>query len=114
MWGLLAFGGLTDDPQRVLAAVQRLTIVGVECGLNLGVRTAKLGATAFANSKSGIPFHDPQFALCHEYSLAPNACVNETAPVPDFRHKYRKECSQANKQTPTFFSLVSKDDSYGV
>jgi hypothetical protein len=32
----------------------------------------------------------------------------------DFRHKYRKECSQANKQTPSFFSPVSKDDSYGV
>ena len=79
---LLAFGSFAHDPQRILAAVQRLAIVGIECGLNLGIRTAKLRATAFADGKSGILFHDPECAFRHEYSLAPNACANETAPVP--------------------------------
>jgi len=79
---LFAFRGLADDPQRVLAAVYRLSFVGIERSLNLGVCAAKLGATPFADGKGGILFHNPQFALCHEYSLAPNACVNETAPVP--------------------------------
>lgn len=69
---LLAFGSFADDPQRVLAAVQRLAIVGVEGDLNLGVRTAKLRATAFADREGGVLFHDPQFALCHAYSLAPH------------------------------------------
>ena len=80
---LLILRRFADDPQRILAAVQRLAIVGIECGLNLGIRTAKLRATAFADGKSGILFNDSQFALRHEYSLAPNACANETAPVPE-------------------------------
>jgi hypothetical protein len=79
---LLAFRSFADDSHSVLAAVQRLAIVGTKCSLNLGVRTAKLGTTTFAYGKGGILFHDPQFALCHEYSLAPTACANETAPVP--------------------------------
>jgi hypothetical protein len=41
-----------------------------------------LRATTLADGESGILFDDPQFAFCHEYSLAPNACANETAPVP--------------------------------
>jgi hypothetical protein len=44
-----------------------------------------LRATTLADGESGILFDDPQFAFCHEYSLAPNACANETAPVPEFR-----------------------------
>jgi hypothetical protein len=81
---LFAFGCLADDPQRVLAAVYGLAPVGIERSLNLGVCPAKLGATAFAHGNGGILFHDPQSTLCHEYSLAPNACANETAPVPRF------------------------------
>jgi hypothetical protein len=79
---LLAFRSFAHDPQRVLAAVRQLALMGIERGLNIGVCTVKLGATTFADGKSGILFHDPQFALCHEYSLALNACANETAPVP--------------------------------
>lgn len=80
---LLAFGSFAHDPQRVLAAIQRLAIVGIECGPNLGVRSIKLRTATFADAKGGILFHDPQFAFRHEYSLAPNACANETAPVPN-------------------------------
>lgn len=92
---LLAFGRFADDPQRVLTAVQGLAIMGIELDLNLGVRNAKLRTTAFAYSKSGLLFHDPQFALCHEYSLAPNTCANETTPVPnptrlDFHHHSKR------------------------
>src|ERR1700723_986089 len=79
---LFVFCSFADDAQRVLAAIKRLAIMGIERSLKLGVCTAKLGATPFTDSKGGIPFHDPQFALCHEDSLAPNACANETAPVP--------------------------------
>jgi len=82
---LFAFGSFAHDPQGVLAAVQRLAIVGIELRLNLAVCTTKLRATTLADGESGILFDDPQFAFCHEYSLAPNACANETSPVPEFR-----------------------------
>ncbi len=96
---LLAFRSFADDSQRVLAAIQRLAIVSIKRGLNLGVCAAKLGTTAFAYGKSGILFNDPQFALCHENSLARIACANETAPVP---------ISEANCETPTS-SSTSKE-----
>lgn len=56
--------------------------MGIERDLDRGVCTMKLRTTTFTNGKSGIPLHDPQFAPRHEDSLAPNACANETAPVP--------------------------------
>jgi hypothetical protein len=80
---LFIFGSFAHDAKRILAAVHRLAIVDIKCSLNLGVCAAKLRATAFAYGKGGILFHDPQFTLCHENSLAPNACANETAPVPE-------------------------------
>jgi hypothetical protein len=79
---LPVFRSFAHNSQRVLAAVHGLAVVVIECGFNLGVRAAKLGATAFADGQSGILFNYPQFALGHEYSLAPNACANEMAPVP--------------------------------
>ena len=69
---LLVFGSFAHDPQRILAAVQRLAIVGIERGVNLGVRTAKLRATAFADGKSGIAFDNSQFALRHDYQSSAN------------------------------------------
>src|SRR5271165_3770227 len=83
---LLAFGCFADDPQSVLATVQRLAVVGIERSLYLGVCAAKRRTTTFTDSKSGILFNDPQFALRHEDSLPPFACANETAPVPDLGH----------------------------
>jgi hypothetical protein len=80
---LLIFGSFAYDPQGVLAAVDRLAIVSIECGLNRGIRPAKLRTATFTDGKGGIPFHDSEFALWHEDSLAPNACVNEKSPVPD-------------------------------
>jgi hypothetical protein len=56
--------------------------MGIERSLYLGIRSAKLRTATFTDGKSGILFDDSQFALCHEDSLAPNACGNETAPVP--------------------------------
>jgi hypothetical protein len=88
---LLAFGCFAHDPQRVLAAVHRLADVITEPLANFlyGVagKTAirlELGVAAFAYAEGRIPVisHDTQFALWHEDSLAPNACANETAPVP--------------------------------
>ena len=79
---LLAFGRLAHDPQSVLTAVERLAVVGVERGLNLRVRPVKLRTAPFADSKGRIALDDSQFAFCHATSLAPNACANETAPVP--------------------------------
>jgi hypothetical protein len=63
---LLAFGRFAHDPQSVLAAVQRLALVGVK--LDLNIRIAELSVAPFADAKP--LFHDPQFALCHDRSLA--------------------------------------------
>jgi hypothetical protein len=88
---LLVFGSFAHDPQRVLAAVHRFTDVTSELLANFLYRVAgkmairlelAIAAFAYAEGRSSIISHDPQFALCHEYSLAPNACANETAPVP--------------------------------
>ena len=80
MSGLLIFGRFAHDPQGVLTAVEGLTIMGLKRSVNLGFSTVELRATSFADGE--ILFHDPQFSLRHEDSLAPNACANETAPVP--------------------------------
>ncbi len=82
---LFAVGRFADDSQRILAAVQRLAIVGIERSRDLGIRAVKLRTATFTNGKSGILLHDSELALGHEYSLAPNACVNETAPVPEVK-----------------------------
>ncbi len=79
---LFIFGRFANDPQSILTAVERLANMGIERGPNLGVRTAKLRTTPFADGKSGVAAHDPKFSFRHENSLAPNASANETAPVP--------------------------------
>ena len=85
---LLAFGRFADDPQRVLAAVQRLALVRFVLGRNIGSRIMlarfELSIAAFAHTDNrgrGF-FDDPQSSVCHGYSLAPNTCANEMAPVP--------------------------------
>jgi hypothetical protein len=80
---LLAFGRFPDDAEGILTGIKRLAVVGIERGLNLGIRPAKLRTTAFADGKSGIPLNDSQIAFRHGTSLAPNACSNETAAVPE-------------------------------
>ncbi len=90
---LLVFRGFPHDPQGVLAAVYRLALVVIKLCLNVGFRIQnaglKLHITAFANAYGGERslFHDPQFALLHDRSLAHladgrNDCGNQTAPVP--------------------------------
>jgi hypothetical protein len=83
---LLVFGSFADDSQSVLATVYRFADVIIEGGRNCFPRIRlKLGIAAFTNADHhGSRFYDSQFALCHDYSLAPNACANETAPVPNF------------------------------
>jgi hypothetical protein len=85
---LLAFGGLTDDAQSVLAAVYGLALVRSECRRYFYRRTGSFGRlelriAAFAdrNGWSG-PLHESEFSLRHENSLPPKGCANETAPVP--------------------------------
>jgi hypothetical protein len=63
---LLVFRSFAHDPQGVLAAVQLFALVGVK--LYLHVLALELSATSFANTKP--LFHDPQFALRHDFSLA--------------------------------------------
>ena len=63
---LFAFGCLAHDPQCILAAVRRLAFVSIELGLNVGI--LKLSTAPFTDSKA--LFHDPQFALRHDFSLA--------------------------------------------
>ena len=66
MRALLIFGRFAHDPQRILTAVYRLALVGVELGLN--TLAFELRATSFADAKA--LFHDPQFSLLHNCSLA--------------------------------------------
>lgn len=63
---LLAFGGFAHDPQSILTAVYGLALMGVELCLNIGV--LELSIAPFAHAKA--LFYDPQFALCHDPSLA--------------------------------------------
>ena len=88
---LFVFRSFAYDSQRVLATVHQLAGVCVELFLNGGLRVAhagiarELGIATFADSEHwSIPnlFHDSQLSPWHEYSLAPKACANETAPVP--------------------------------
>jgi hypothetical protein len=88
---LLAFGGLAHDPQRVLATIQRLAFVTGEKRLNLPLRWLffcqlrfKLAVACFAYSvnETGDTSYNTQLSLWHTASLAPNACENETAPLP--------------------------------
>ena len=91
---LLAFRGFLDDPQRVLAAVCRLTFVGIEGGLDLrfsvNFRCAgsfELGIAAFADTdcRQGT-LDDPQLAASHNRSLMH---LIRGYPVQIKRHHYR-------------------------
>ena len=73
---LLFLGSFAHDPQCVLTAVYRLALVSIKlCGdIGLGIRGARLElcvtALTDANNRRRGDFHDPQFALLHEGSLA--------------------------------------------
>ncbi len=59
-------------------------ILGCDIGHRIMLARFELGIAAFAHTDNrgrGL-FDDPQSSVCHEYSLAPNACGNETAPAP--------------------------------
>lgn len=79
---LFILGSFADDSQGVPATIQGLAGVSIERDLYLGVRSAKLRATTFANTKSRLALGDSQFTFRHENSPAPKACANEMAPVP--------------------------------
>lgn len=67
---LLIFGRFTHDAQRVLAAIYRLTFMGIKLCLN--VIAFELGVAPFtdADGRRDLLFYDPQFALWHGLSLA--------------------------------------------
>jgi hypothetical protein len=80
---LLAFGGLTHDPQSILAAIHRFASVAIELFLDtdLGFREIikfarvcrKLCVASFTDSENRNffgSFYDPEFALGHDSSLA--------------------------------------------
>jgi hypothetical protein len=83
---LLAFGGFTDDADGVLAAVQRLALVGVKLCLDtiLELRIASLTDTQ--NGYAIFSLHDPELALLHDCSLAHLAGGHR--PVEIKRHHY--------------------------
>lgn len=73
--GLLIFGRLAHDAEGVLAAVDRLALVGVELlsdiKFHVGQTGLELSITAFADAnRRGALLHDPQLTLLHDYSLA--------------------------------------------
>jgi hypothetical protein len=81
MTQLLTFRRFAHDPQRVLAAVHRLALVGFKLGGNIGSRIMlarfELSIAAFAHSdnrRRGF-FNDPQTPVRHEASLAHMAGV---------------------------------------
>jgi hypothetical protein len=69
MKALLAFGRLAHNPQSILAAIGRLALVCVKLYLN--ALAFELGVASFADAKGrSTRLHDPQFAFCHDPSLA--------------------------------------------
>src|SRR6266446_10924443 len=102
---LLVVGRLGDDPKGVLTAVERLALVGIKlCGnVSLGIRGARLElcvtALTEANDRRWRYFHDPQFALVHDCSLAHQAgrasrlwkstgTTSDCCPDLDIRHTF--------------------------
>ncbi len=89
---LLLFSGFADHAKRILAAIDRQALMGIERSGNLGfgfssVRQTGLEAraTTLADPKQvrGC-FHDAELALCHGSSLPPSR------ELVDFkRHHYR-------------------------
>jgi len=92
---LLVFGRFTNDPKCVLATVYMLALVGIKLTLNCilslpqFVRVCgELRVAMFTDAEQWNAsrfLYDPKFSLWHKDSLAPNACANETAPVPALR-----------------------------
>ena len=70
IFSLFVFGCFADDSEGVLTAINRLAGVSVECGLNLGIRAAKLRAATFTDGEFRVLLDSPQFALWHGSSLA--------------------------------------------
>jgi len=85
---LLAIGRLSHDSQSILTAVHRAAPMDLKLCFNIfhanNLVRPKLCVAVFAHADDGgWGFsYDPQFALRHDTSLAPNVCANETAPVP--------------------------------
>ena len=66
---LLSFRGFAHDPQGVLTAVHRLTLVGIKLRLNISILELGIAALTHADGRRSL-FDDPQFALGHIQSLA--------------------------------------------
>jgi hypothetical protein len=106
---LLVFSGFAHDSQRILAAVHRLALVGIERGKDRSQPIVfELGIAPFtdADERRGV-FHDSHLALRHGYSLAPNACANETAPVPESRNDISHAIPK-NTNQPLFVAETQK------
>ena len=66
---LLVFRSFVHDSQRILTAVHRLALVGIELRLNISILELSIAALAHADGRSSL-FHNPQLALRHVQSLA--------------------------------------------
>ena len=105
----LAFRGLPHNPQSVLTAVHRLTLVCVELLLNFGFigrsersHGGKLHVAVFADAELWGFAHDPKVSLCHAPSLR-RPCWR-SSPVEIKRHHYRsfgKSFGHDSRRDPT-------------
>jgi hypothetical protein len=66
---LFVFGRFANDPQRILTAIYRLALVGIKLCLNAIALELCVASFTDADGRRGL-FYDPQFALCHDLSLA--------------------------------------------
>ena len=89
---LLVFRSFAHDAQSVLAAVFGFAGVRCERLKYFLVCAVKRRAATFADRQQWIASDNAHFSGTHGYSLAPNACVNETAPVPPISCRIPPQC----------------------
>ena len=93
---LLVFRGFAHDSQSVLAAIERLALVGIKGCLEFSFRTIFSGligvelrtATLTDPKSTRGAFYDPKMAFRHDPSLAQcqerlKPCGFQTTPLPD-------------------------------
>jgi hypothetical protein len=117
---LFLFGGFAHDPQGVLAAVQRLTLVGFVLGRNIGYRIMlarfELGVAAFAhpNDRGRSLFNDPQASIRHGCSLTHSAPLFKQFVVSGFPVSKHRRDLEARLDIESERCLVLETDVYGA
>ena len=79
---LLVFGRLAHDTQGILAAIYGLTDMRCERLKYFLVGAVKRRIATFADNEFRVMSHNAELSGTHWYSVSPEACANETAPLP--------------------------------